>query len=102
MKDCNLVSVLVLTVGGVLYEVAEEAIGVSHGGRRDPRWYERLADTSEDGAWKDSRGHDKATDVVKAQDFREMDAEQDIRTIVPKWEPVGNRSEDVPEHVGYC
>jgi hypothetical protein len=101
-KDCSLglVSVLVLTVGEVLYEAAEEAIGVSHGGQQDRRWNETLDDTSGDGARENSTGHDKAMGVVKAQDFRETFAEQDIRTIVQKGKPVGNRSDGGPEHVG--
>jgi hypothetical protein len=100
MKDCNLVSVLVLMVGKVLYEAVEEMIGVSHGGQQDQRWYGTLVDTSEDGEQVDSTGHDKAMGVVKAQDFRETFAEQDIRTIVLMGKPVGNRSVGVPEHVG--
>jgi hypothetical protein len=86
-------------VGGVLCEVVEEVIGVSHDGRRDPRWYEKLDDTSEDDAREGSKSHGTVMNVVKAQDFR---AQQDIQTIVPKWGLVGNRLEGVPEHVGYC
>jgi hypothetical protein len=48
----------------------------------------------------DSTGHGKAMGVEKVQDFREMFAEQDIRTIVLMGKPVGNRSVGVPEHVG--
>jgi len=89
--------------GGVLYEVVEEAIGVSHDGRRDPRWYEILDYTSEDDVREDSSGHDRETSLLKAQNFHATIAEQqDIRTVVPKCGRVGNRLENVAEHVRYC
>ena len=89
--------------GGVLYGAVEETIGVSHDGRRGPRWYERLDYTSEDDVREDSASHDRETSLLKVQNFHVIIVEhQGIRSIAPKWGPVGNRLEGDRVHVRCC
>lgn len=64
----NLVSVLVLVLtNGVLYEVAEVEIGVSHDERRDPKWNGKPGYMSEDDLWEDLTGHGRETSLMIAE-----------------------------------
>jgi len=57
--------------GGVLYEVVEVAIGVSHGGRQDPKWNGKPGYMSEDDLLGCSSCHGRET---KAQNDHAMDS----------------------------
>jgi hypothetical protein len=62
-------------IDGVLYVVAVETIRVSHDGRRDPRWNEKLDYTSRDDGFEDSTIHGKEMIELKAQNFQSTVAE---------------------------
>lgn len=81
-------------IGEVLYEVVEVAIGVSHDGRRDPKWNGRPGYTSEDDVFECLRNHGRETSLLIAE-------HQDKRTMFPVLGRVGGRSEGgVERHVG--
>lgn len=87
---------------GVLYVVAVEKIRVSHDGRRDPRWNEKLDYTSRDDGFEDSTIHGKEMIELKAQNFQSTIAEhQNDRMRVPR-EGLGGRLEECPVHVDCC
>jgi hypothetical protein len=72
-------------VDGVLYVVVVETIRVSHDGRRDPRWNEKLGYTSRDDGFEDLTIHDREMIELKAQYFQSTVAEhQNDRTRVPR------------------
>jgi hypothetical protein len=60
-------------IDGVLYEVVVETIRVSHDGRRDPRWNEKLDYTSGDDLFENLASHDVET----------IAGHQNDRTLVP-------------------
>jgi hypothetical protein len=83
-------------IGEVLCEVGEVAIGVSHDGRRDPRWNGKLGYTSGDDVFECSRSHGKETSLQIAE-------HQDRRTMFPVLGRVGGRLEGgVERHVRCC
>jgi hypothetical protein len=83
-------------IGEVLYEVVEVAIGVSHDGRRDPKWNGRPGYTSEDGVFECLTSHGRETSLLIAE-------HQDRRTMFPVLGRVGSRLEGgVERHVGCC
>jgi hypothetical protein len=86
--------------GGVLFEVVEEATGVSHDGRRGQRLNGRPDYTSVDDVWKDLKSHRRETSLMKVWNFHGRVAEhQDSRTIFPKWGPAESRLEGSAEHL---
>ena len=70
-KAGNLVFVLVLMNAEVLCEVAEVVIGVSHDGRRDPKWNGKPGYMSEDDLWGDLMSHGRVM-IEQLQDNRTM------------------------------
>jgi hypothetical protein len=83
-------------IGEVLFEVAEEAIGVSHGGRQDPKWSGRPGYTSVDDGFECLTSHGRETRLLIAE-------HQDKRTNFPVFERVEGRLEGgVKRHVGCC
>jgi hypothetical protein len=83
-------------IGEVLYEAAEVAIGVSHDGRRDPKWNERPGYTSEDDVFECLMSHGRETSLLIAK-------HQDKRTMFPVLGRVGSRLEGgVERQVGRC
>jgi hypothetical protein len=84
----------------VLYGVVEEAIGVSHDGRRDPTLNGKPDYTPEDEVLEDLTGHGRKTVLMKVQNFHVTVAgHQKNRRIFPKWGLVGSRLEG-GGHVG--
>lgn len=59
----------------VLYVVGAEAIRVSHDGRQDPRWNEKLGYTSGDDGLEDSAIHDVEMIEMKVENFQSTIAE---------------------------
>jgi hypothetical protein len=83
-------------IGEVLCEVVEVAIGVSHDGRRDPKWNGRPGYTSEDDGFECLRSHGRERSLLIAE-------HQDKRTMFPMLGRVGGRLEGGGErHVGCC
>lgn len=83
-------------IGEVLYEVVGAVIGVSHDGRRDPKWSGRLGYTSEDDVFECLTSHGRGTSLLIAE-------HQDKRTMFPVFGRVGNRLEGgLKRHVGCC
>jgi hypothetical protein len=83
-------------IGGVLCEVAEVVIGVSHDGRQDPKWNGRPGYTSEDDVFECLRSHGRETSLLIAE-------RQDKQTMFPILGRVGHRLEGgVERHVGCC
>jgi hypothetical protein len=83
-------------IGGVLYEVAEVAIGVSHDGRRDPKWNGRPGYTSGDDVFECLTSHDRETSLLIAE-------HQDKRVMFQILGRVAGRLEGgVERHVGCC
>jgi len=81
-------------IGEVLCEVVEVAIGVSHDGRRDPKWNGKPGYTSEDGVI-DCSSHDRETNLLIAE-------RQDKQAMFLILGRVGDRLEGGVEHVGCC
>lgn len=75
----------------VLYEVAEEAIGVSHDGRRDPTLSGKPDYTSGDEVLEDLTGHGRKTVLMKASFHVTVAGHQNNRGIFPKRGLVGSR-----------
>jgi hypothetical protein len=83
-------------IGEVLCEVAEVAIGVSHDGRRDPKWNGRPGYTSEDDVFDCLKSHGRGTSLLIAE-------HQDKQTMFPVLGRVVGRLEGgVERHVGCC
>jgi hypothetical protein len=83
-------------IGGVLYEVAEAVIGVSHDGRQDPNWNGRPGYTSEDDVFECLTSHGRETSLLIAE-------HQYKRTMFPIFGRVGSRLEgELKRHVGCC
>jgi hypothetical protein len=89
--------------GGVLCEVAEVAIGVSHGGQRDPMRNGKPGYMSEDVVLECLTGHGRETSLTKAQNDHVLIAEdQDNWTMFPRLGLMGSRLERDAEHVDCC
>jgi hypothetical protein len=83
-------------IGEVLYEVAEVVIGVSHDGRRDPKWNGRPGYTSGDDVFECLTSHGRETSLLIAE-------HHDKRSMFPVFGRVGGRLEsDGERHVGCC
>jgi len=83
-------------IGEVLYEVAEAVIGVSHDGRRDPKWNGRPGYTSEDDVFECLTSHGRETSLLIAE-------HQDKRAMFPVFGRVGSRLEGgLKRHVACC
>jgi len=79
------VSDLDLMIDEVLYLGVVEAIRVSHDGRRDPMWNEKLDYTSGDDLFEDLANHGKEMVEMKVQNFQSTIAEhQNDRTRIPR------------------
>ncbi len=67
----------------VLYEVAEEAIGVSHDGRRDPKRSGKPDCMSGDDVPEDLTRH-RETRLMKVQYFHEAVAEHQYKLLISR------------------
>jgi hypothetical protein len=96
-------SVLVLMSVEVLYEVAEAEIGVSHGGRRDPKLSGKPDYMSVDEEPEDLTNHCGGTRLMKGEYFHEAFAEHRNNLLIfLKWGPAGSRLEGGAEHDRCC
>jgi len=83
----------------VLCEVAEAEIGVSHDGRRDPKWSGKPDYMSVDEEPEDLTNHCGGTKLMKGEYFHEAFAEHRNNLLIfLKWEPAGSRLERGAEH----
>jgi hypothetical protein len=72
-------------IDGVLYVVVVETIQVSHDGRRDPRWNEKLDYTSVGDRLEDLTNHGREMIEMKVQSFQSTIAEHQYdRMTVPR------------------